>query len=243
MTNDTSFIANLLNRRDRRNSVRADQSGCRIVVRGYGTDIASARSCDSRNETSDRKDKAIHPSGQEDGRIPSPYEASHTHYRGLTCTRDPRTYTTPGSNLEACGCVYAERSRDLSRERKETDELGVRSGSQLKPAHRARTIVGPKMGLTIVQSAGNAPRCTSIARVHACVLRACLGWPNFGHLPAVIRLRKKELIVELGNSYVVGYFDGDSERFNYLGAFRLLRVDVVKFICSWPAAWVLKFAR
>lgn len=61
--------------------------------------------------------------------------------------------------------------------------------------------------------------------------------------PAVIRLRKKELIVELGNSYVVEYFDGDSERFNYLGAFWLLRVDVVKFICSWPAAWVLKFAR
>lgn len=58
--------------------------------------------------------------------------------------------------------------------------------------------------------------------------------------PAVIGLRKKELIVELGNSYVVGYFDGDSERFNYLGAFRPFRVGVVEFIRSWPAARVLK---
>lgn len=46
-----------------------------------------------------------------------------------------------------------------------------------------------------------------VRRSRACMrvcLRACLGWPNFGHIrDAVIGLRKKELIAELGNSYVV----------------------------------------
>lgn len=78
--------------------------------------------------------------------------------------------------------------------------------------------MGPKMGLTIVQSAGNAPRRTSITRVHACVPACVSRLAKFraSGRPAVIGLRKKELIVELSNSYVVGYFDGDSERFNYL---------------------------
>lgn len=57
-------------------------------------------------------------------------------------------------------------------ERKETGEPECARGRSLNLPTGDRAIVGPKMGLTIVQSAGNAPR-TSIARVHACVL-ACV---------------------------------------------------------------------
>lgn len=90
---------------------------------------------------------------------PRPTTHTHTHRN-----------TMPSLNLEACGCVYAVGSRDLPRKRKE--KRTGRSGSwQLEPAHRAQAIVGLKMRLTIVQSAGNAPRRTSIAR--ACV-RACV---------------------------------------------------------------------
>lgn len=141
------------------------------------------RTRNSRNETSDREDKAIHPRwsggrahsialrGVARTLIPEPYARTsppplpvppHTHTRTEIQCR--------GLNLEACGCVYAVGSRDLPRKRKE--KRTGRSGSwQLEPAHRAQAIVGLKMRLTIVQSAGNAPRRTSIAR--ACV-RACV---------------------------------------------------------------------
>lgn len=61
----------------------------------------------------------------------------------------------------------------------------------------------------------SAPRGTSIACVRACVSR--LAEFRASGLAAIIGPRKRQLIVELAvcNSYVVEYFNGVLERFNY----------------------------
>lgn len=201
-------------------------------------DTAPAWSCGSRNETSDRKDKAIHPSGQEDGRIPSPYEASHAHRgRGPDRVHTPYIHTAGFESGSLRLRLRRGVTWPLSRGKKWTSSGCARGRSSNLPIG-ARAIVSPKMGLTIVQSAGNAAWRTSIARVHACVLACVSRLAEFQACPGVIGLREKEQIAELGNSYVVTDIltvtRSDSIISRSISA--VSRLDVVESIRSWPAA-------